>query len=67
MRQLWANAPTACGDDITVNRYFLYDMLLRLARESFEDGYLLGAEHTLQDARGELPVDLDYPDVRKDW
>lgn len=67
MRQLWANASQACGQEITINRDFLYNMLIHMANEAFEDGYSLGVEHTLKDQIGELPIGSNFSDVQKIW
>lgn len=53
MRDLWYNLKESHGEEITIDRNYLYQTVLNLQRDSFERGYHKGYIHGLETGRGE--------------
>ena len=67
MKDIWMNAESASGEMLTIERNYLYSLLLQLEKEQYNQGHHDGYQHGLLVSREELPSDLDYEDLNIKW
>lgn len=67
VRDIWMNVESASGHELTVNRDYLYSLLLKLEKENFDAGYHLGYSHRGKVQYEELPSDNDFEDLTIEW
>lgn len=67
MRDVWMNVESASGQMLTIERNYLYSLLLQLEKEQYDQGHRDGYQHGLLVSREGLPSDLDYEDLDIKW
>ena len=67
MKEVWMNARESCGKTVTINRNYLYSLLLKLEKENFDSGYHLGYSHRGKVQEDELPIDSNFKDLTVEW
>lgn len=67
MKELWINTPKANGDIFEVNRNYLYQLLLNLEKQQYDNGYSHGYQNGCDNYNDRLIKHNDYKDVKVSW
>ena len=65
MREIWSNMEGASGQLVTVDRNFLYTLLLKLEHEQYEHGHSDGHRHMLEYEERERQKDRRFENCTK--
>lgn len=67
MKDIWMNAESASGQVITIERNYLYSLLLTLEKEQYNKGYDDGYEHRGLTQSKELPIEKNFEGLTVEW
>lgn len=67
MREVWINISKASGNNLEIDKGFLYSLLKDLEKEQYEQGYSDGYEHSNKACAFELPINDSFKGYEKEW
>ena len=67
MKDIWMNVSVASGNDVTIDRDYLYYLLTELEKNQYNKGYSDGHENCHSSIYNKLPSDIKFEGTTRKW